>query len=183
MLLVTGDGTVLAANRSASALSGFSAAELVKRKLSELVVQSSDVIMPLLRTWSRSNILLPGTLTIIGRDGEQTACRCEGAVFRPRSGARPAVILVRLLRKAAAVNRFIALNQRIDQLTSEVSRRRRLEQALDAQHEWLRVTLESIGDAVIAAGTDGRISFMNSVASSLTGVGIEDALGRPLVEV
>ena len=183
MLLVTGDGAVLAANRSASTLSGFSAAELARRNLCDFVVQPFDVIAPLLRVWSRSNILLPGTLTIVGRDRRETPCRCEGAVFRPRSGAAPAVILVRLLRKAAAVNRFIALNQRIDQLTVEVSRRRRLQHALDAQREWLRVTLESIGDAVIATSTDGRITFMNTVASTLTGVGIEDALGRPLVDV
>ena len=40
---------------------------------------------------------------------------------------------------------------------------------LREQREWLRVTLTSIGDAVIATDTAGRITFLNPVAESLTG--------------
>jgi len=34
--------------------------------------------------------------------------------------------------------------------------------------EWLRVTLASIGDAVITTDTEGRVTFLNPVAESLT---------------
>src|SRR4029453_14413998 len=37
------------------------------------------------------------------------------------------------------------------------------------QREWLRVTLSSIGDAVITTDTEGRVTFLNPVAESLTG--------------
>ena len=61
--------------------------------------------------------------------------------------------------------------------------RRRAEDALRKQTEWLRVTLASIGDGVISTDAEGRISFMNRVAESLTGWQESDALDRPLEDV
>jgi PAS domain S-box-containing protein len=51
------------------------------------------------------------------------------------------------------------------------------------QREQLRVTLASIGDAVIATDAVGRVSFMNRVAESLTGWKHDEAMGRPLEKV
>jgi PAS domain S-box-containing protein len=61
--------------------------------------------------------------------------------------------------------------------------RRRAEERLDRQSEWLRVTLGSIGDAVIATDTQGRVALLNPVAQSLTGWSETDAKGRPLTDV
>lgn len=47
--------------------------------------------------------------------------------------------------------------------------RKRAEEALRRQRDWLQVTLSSIGDAVIATDTHGTITFMNPIAASLTG--------------
>jgi PAS domain S-box-containing protein len=55
--------------------------------------------------------------------------------------------------------------------------------ALQRQREWLRVTLSSIGDAVIATDTDCRITFLNPVAEELTGWEEQEVLGRPVQEV
>ena len=57
---------------------------------------------------------------------------------------------------------------------------RRANVRVNAQRETLRVTLGSIGDAVITTDTEGRITYLNSVAESLTGWTVPEALGQPL---
>jgi PAS domain S-box-containing protein len=54
--------------------------------------------------------------------------------------------------------------------------------ALD-RGELLRVTLESIGDAVITTDVGGRVTYLNAVAESLTGWSRREALGQPLERV
>ncbi len=53
---------------------------------------------------------------------------------------------------------------------------------LQLREEWLRVTLASIGDAVIATDLDGRVTLINTVAADLTGWS-DDAVGEPLEAV
>jgi PAS domain S-box-containing protein len=65
-------------------------------------------------------------------------------------------------------------------LEREVTRRKQAEEELRQQREWLRVTLSSIGDAVIASDTEGRITFLNPVAVTLTGWQLEETLGQPI---
>ena len=61
--------------------------------------------------------------------------------------------------------------------------RRRAEEALQKQSEWLRIALSSIGDGVISTDVEGRVTFMNGVAQTLTGWTQAEAAGRPLPDV
>jgi PAS domain S-box-containing protein len=61
--------------------------------------------------------------------------------------------------------------------------RKRAEEELRKRSEWLRITLASIGDAVISTDAEGRVTFMNGVAESLTGWMQSEAAGRPLADV
>ena len=67
--------------------------------------------------------------------------------------------------------------------TAIVMQRRQIEERRQEQQEWLRVTLESIGDAVIATDNNGRVTFVNSAAAELTGWAPEEATGKPLSAV
>jgi PAS domain S-box-containing protein len=68
-------------------------------------------------------------------------------------------------------------------IARDITRRKRTEETLAQQSEWLRVTLASIGDAVIATDIKGAVTFMNSVAESLTGWAQDEAVGQPLPKV
>ena len=56
--------------------------------------------------------------------------------------------------------------------------RHQAEAALRESEELFRTTLYSIGDAVIATDATGRITFMNPVAESLTGLTSAEAIGK-----
>lgn len=64
-----------------------------------------------------------------------------------------------------------------------ISERRRAEEELKQSREWLRVTLTSIGDAVMTTDTEGRVTFLNPVAANLTGWQLSEAVGQPVQKV
>jgi len=61
--------------------------------------------------------------------------------------------------------------------------RHQSDRQLREQREWLRVTLTSIGDAVITCDTEGRITFLNPVAEALTGWKNDEARELPIKRV
>jgi PAS domain S-box-containing protein len=65
----------------------------------------------------------------------------------------------------------------------DITLRRRAEEQLRAESERFRITLASIGDAVVSTDAEGCITFMNRVAETLTGWTSQEAIGRPLQDV
>jgi PAS domain S-box-containing protein len=68
-------------------------------------------------------------------------------------------------------------------LNRAAAERQRAERRVRENEERLRTTLRSIGDAVIATDTSGRIVFINPVAQALTGWDEAAAVGEPLDRV
>jgi PAS domain S-box-containing protein len=184
MLLVGGDAVLLAANPPAAGLLGeVFGGDLEGRRIPALVDQDAEAVAQWLRACSRSRALVPGSLRFRGENGHILHCRADGAVYSPASGVKPAAVLIRITPRRKAADPFLGLNLRIEELTNEIGRRMRAERALRGEREWFRVTLESIGDAVIATDPRGCITFMNSVAEDLTGWSRGDAGGRSLKDV
>ena len=54
---------------------------------------------------------------------------------------------------------------------------------MQVSEEKLAVTLNSIGDAVIATDAEGRVTLLNPLAEQLTGWTQAQAIGRPVDEI
>jgi len=75
------------------------------------------------------------------------------------------------------------LSRTNENLEQEIEEHQQAKEALRQQREWLRVTLTSIGDAVLATDTAGRVTFLNPVAEALCGWPEGEVLGKPVREV
>jgi PAS domain S-box-containing protein len=65
----------------------------------------------------------------------------------------------------------------------DITERKQAEDALVRSQENLAVTLQSIGDAVLATDAAGRVTRLNPVAEKLTGWTEAEAQGRPVAEI
>ena len=65
----------------------------------------------------------------------------------------------------------------------EMDLREKHAQEIRAREEWFRITLTSIGDAVIATDQHGRVTFLNPIAETMTGTSQANAKGKDIQEV
>jgi PAS domain S-box-containing protein len=65
----------------------------------------------------------------------------------------------------------------------EMNLREKHARQIEEREEWFRVTLTSLGDAVIATDERGRVTFLNPLAERLTGIEVELARGKMIQEV
>ncbi len=66
---------------------------------------------------------------------------------------------------------------------SDITDRKVAETRIFEEKERAQVTLQSIGDGVITTDAEGRIDYINPVASDLTGWDMRSARGRPVTEI
>ena len=181
--ILSGDGTVLAANRSVEARLGLPASTLLGKKLADhLEEHDGSEMHGYLAACSRSRELLPGPVVLVRKGDDTIPCVCEGGRLSASEEAET-LILLRLQLQSVSGDGSEDLLDRLRSLSTDLDRRRLIEQSLADQKHWLEVTLASIGDAVIITDSHGRVSFLNPVAESLTGWRLVEAAGLPLTDV
>lgn len=66
---------------------------------------------------------------------------------------------------------------------TDVTLRKQAEEKLFEEKERLRLTLESIGDAVITTDAQGFVDYINPIAEKLTGYSLAESVNQPLDQV
>jgi len=127
-LVARRDGCIVAANRAALRLLGEAA--VAGRHLGSYFNGTSEALDSLLRRCLGSGEPVVGALETM--ESPQRTLRVEGARLASRPGEQ-ALALLRLCPRHSAGSQFVALNQRLGELTREVTRRRRAEAALAAK--------------------------------------------------
>jgi PAS domain S-box-containing protein len=152
------DGTILWANRAELEMLGYPAEEYVGRNIAEFHADR------------------PATEEILGRLRAGEELNNYEARMRCKDGSLRHVLITSSARREGGE----LVHSRC--FTRDITDRVRAEQALRAKLEEWRVTLASIGDAVLVTDARARVAFLNPVAEALTGWG-QEAVGRDLGEV
>jgi PAS domain S-box-containing protein len=156
------DGIIQSANAAAERMFGYTSAELVGRPVRILIPadrqDEEDHILARIRRGDRVDHFETVRMT---KDGQLLNVSLTISPVRDASGT------------------IIGVSK----VARDITEQRRAASDLAAQQEWFRVTLGSIGDAVIACDPRARVTFMNATAEALTGWSAAAARGRRLSEI
>jgi PAS domain S-box-containing protein len=198
-------GAVVGASKIARDITGQKRAEGELSYLAAIVDSSDDAILSknlegIIQSWN------PGAQRIFGYSPGEVIGRPVTLLIPDELQAEEAAILARL-RSGERVEHFETTRltkdgRRIEvsltispirdrsgavigasKIARDITERKRTADALAAQREWFRVTLSSIGDAVIASDPEGRVTYLNGLAEKLTGWTVAEAVGQPLTDV
>lgn len=165
----TADGIIMTWNRGATTIFGYEAEEVIGQPITVLFPKDRyDEEVELIRRI---------------RAGESVAhyetqrLRKNGSIVHVSVSLSPILDEEGQLIGVAKVARDISHRKHIE------AARRMMERRLADQHELMRVTFNSIGDAVITTDLESNVQWMNPVAEHLTGWSQSEARGLPLRSV
>ena len=160
---------------------GLAAASLVATPVNA-VFEDGDDLHAFLRHCFRSRQRTLGTVRL-KTGSERRSVRAEGALLTARGPGGEACIGLQVQPRNETLDRFLEVSRRAEAMNVEIARRKRVEADLVQQREWLRVTLSSIGDAVLATDARGSVVFMNRTAEQVTGWSAAEAVGREASQI
>ncbi len=158
----TRDGRLVSVNRAMVEMLGYSSAE-------EMYALPSSVML----YWSP-----PDRADFVKRVDTDGEVRSMEVVLRRRDGSQ-VVALENSRGVRDGAGRIVGYEGTI----SDITERKRAEQAIHAEKDRAHVTLQSIGDAVITTNAGARIDYLNPVAERLTGWTNAEARGRAIGDV
>jgi PAS domain S-box-containing protein len=198
-------GQVVGASKIAQDITARRRLEHARAELAAIVDSSDDAIVSksldgIIRSWNR------GAERIFGYTAAEVVGKSITVVIPPDRQAEEREILrkiangqrvdhyetVRMTKEGRAIDVALTISPVRNSLgeivgASKVGRditlRKQMEHEIAAHRERYRVTLASVGDAVIASDVNGLVTFLNAIAEKLTGWPSAEAVGRPLAEV
>lgn len=164
LVVVDTEGRIALANRQTEKAFGYSRLELIGQSMDCLLVErlrNSHLQQRLLYQDAPHQLSMGTALALIGR-------RRDGSEF-------PLDILLRPVHSSSGKQILAAVR--------DTTERDATLAALHEARERGRVTLESIGDAVLSIDTDGKLDYLNKGAEQMVGWSRDEALGRPLAQI
>jgi PAS domain S-box-containing protein len=155
-------GRVATWNDGAASIKGYRAEEVIGRDFA-IFYTPEDIAV------DRPRVLLAEALSEGRAEDVGWRVRKDGTRFW-------ADVVITPIRDAHGLRGFV-------KLTRDLTRERDADERLRKSEASLRATLYSIGDGVLAADEDARVTRINPVAERLTGWAERDAVGRRLDEV
>ncbi len=181
------EGYILSWNHGAEVSYGYSEAEAIGRNIFEIIPESRhEEERQLVERLRQGREVESFETQRRAKDGRILEVWVALSTLQDEAGKRIAI---------ATTERDITLNKQTtealqkarDDLEQRVTERTAaLNQATEEAHlekELFRVTLKSIGDAVITTDLKGNITSLNPVAEQLTGWNSAEAIGLPLTQV
>lgn len=140
MYMLSGDGRILAVNRSATRMLGISAQALCGQCINHLVEDAAEKVEHYLQMCLRSRALLPGKLVWKTEAGPAIECLCEGASVLVSANDTTRNIVLRCRSKETTHSKFVELNEELETLRNA--------------HRQLMVQKEHLGEYVAAKTAD-----------------------------
>ncbi|HWC51309.1 MAG TPA: PAS domain S-box protein, partial [Nitrospira sp.] len=177
----------------------------VQTLLSSIVASSDDAIVSknldgIITSWNR------GAERMFGYTAEEMVGSSILRIIPPDRHSEEAAILSKL-RRGERIDHYETIRRKKDgrlfdisitvspltdedgnvigasKIARDISEQKRAQHALHESEERWRVTLESIGDAVVATDGTAVVTFANQIAAGVLGLPAEEIVGRPLADV
>ncbi|MBN1378815.1 MAG: diguanylate cyclase [Gammaproteobacteria bacterium] len=138
MFLINRQGKIVSANTPAMEILGYRPADNPGLTFQDVVCDPKRKINEYLRACFRSAELVLGAVDLRSMSGDVIAARVEGCLAQYRTDRHQSLVLLRCLDKRKSNARFLALNDRLDEITRE---RLSLYQSGDDMRELQRLAL------------------------------------------
>ncbi|MGA2223241.1 MAG: PAS domain S-box protein [Syntrophobacteraceae bacterium] len=190
-LILSSDDSIYYCNRTLGEMLGLPIRAIISRKLDSYVgTEGRSQLMELIKE-SRSFGVAKSEFLMRRNDGTLLPVNVSLNSIRVEDFEGICAVITDLSEQKRAEEELrrhrteleLLVSERTSDLQQEITERKRAEEDVRGQREWLRVTLTSIGDAVIATDAEARITFINPVAAELTGWREEEARGKLIQEV
>ena len=130
-LLLDTTGSIIAANHAFARLVNRPRSDLAEVGVATLVLEDQAKVLAYLRLCAQTKDPLLGAVTWLSKDALTKEIRTEGAVVRRHTAESPAIVILRCRDKLEAAAQFLALDEKIKELSKEIATRRATEQERD----------------------------------------------------